>query len=144
MNLHNSYFSIKNPLELIDSWLHPFCYKKELIYNNKKLQISWTQRAEHEFNKRKTPLFVEMQIYFSCVVQKRVLFHEDAGQHGQPVNKHFSISLRPVQAKSCDPEEFNQHHPVSHDYTSPAAQKLRPSSLQLDFKNNEWRGEFTI
>jgi len=144
MNLHNSYFSIKNPLDIVDAWLHPFKHQTDINYNGKNLLISWTRRAEQQFRQRHTPLFVEMQIYFSCVVQKRILFYDQSEHPTQRVNDKLNITLRPVQAESCDPVEFAKNHPVAHEYASPAAKKLHPSALQLDFKNGQWCGEFSI
>jgi len=144
MNIHNSYFSIKNPMLILDRWRHPFRHESCIDYAGKELRITWTARAEQAFQKRDTPLIVEMQIYFSCVVQKRILFHDQSEHPTQTVNDSLNITLRPVQAESCDPVEFAKNHPVSHQYTSTAAKKLRPSALQIDFKNGMWCGEFSI
>lgn len=144
MNIHNSYFSIKNPILILDRWLHPYRNESDIDYEGKKLHISWTARAEQAFQNRDTPLIVEMQIYFSCVVQKHILFHDQCEYPTQTVNDSLNITLRPVQAESCDPVEFAKNHPVDHEYTSSAAKKLRPSQLQLDFKKGKWCGEFLI
>lgn len=144
MNIHNSYFSIPNPLLVIDGWLHPFSHKVDTEYQDKKLLVRWTKRAEQQIQKRASPLFVEMQIYFTCVVQKRVLFHDHLEHDTQAVNDKLNITLRPVQAESCDPIEFANNHPVSHEYTSIAAKRFRPSELKIDFKNDQWSGEFSI
>jgi len=144
MNIHNSYFAIKNPLHILDRWFHPYKHTAQIDYEGKNLHIAWTNRAEQAFRKRNTPLYVEMQIYFTCVVQKRVLFHEQSKYPGHSVNEALNITLRPVQAESCDPIEFAKNHPVSHEYSSTAAQKLRPSTLQIDFKGGQWNGEFSI
>ena len=144
MNIHNSYFAIKNPLQLIDSCLHPHRHEIRLDYKGKKLLVRWTERAERQLAKRQAPLIVEMQIYFSCVVQKRVLFHESTEFSTQKVSDRLQLLLRPVEADSCDPVEFARNHPVSHEYTTTAAKSFRPSKLELDYKNGEWRGEFGI
>lgn len=101
-------------------------------------------RAEQAFQKRDDPLIVEMQIYFSCVVQKRILFHDQCEYPTQTVNDSIKITLRPIQAESCDPVEFAKNHPVSHEYSSKAAKNLRPSALEIDFKEDKWCGEFSI
>ena len=93
---------------------------------------------------RDKPLIVEMQIYFSCVVQKRVLFHDQTDDATRDVNQKLKLLLRPVEAESCDPLEFAKHHPVSHEYTSTAAKNFRPSELRIDYKSGNWSGEFSI
>ncbi len=144
INLHNSYFSITNPLVIIDRWRNPYSHKSDIQYMGKKLHVCWTSRAEYALQKRAIPLTVEMQIYFSCVIQKRVLFHDQSKLETQTVNNSLRVTLRAVQAASCDPIEFAEHHPVSHEFTSIAAKKLRPSELQIDFKKDQWIGNFMI
>lgn len=144
MNIHNSYFAIKNPLQIIDDWLHPRRHKSRIDFNGKELLVTWTERAERALLKRDIPLIVEMQIYFSCVVQKRILYHDSAEFPTQQVNNKLELLLRPVEAESCDPVEFAKNHPVSHEYTSTAAKNFRPSRLDLDYKNGQWCGEFGI
>ena len=144
MNLHNSYFAIKNPLHIIERWRHPFRFRKVIDFHGKALCVAWTGRAEREVNRRQAALIVEMQIYFSCVVQKRVLFHDHTDLPTQDVDSKFKLMLRPVEAASCDPVAFANHHPVSHEYTSKGAQGFRPSRLELDFKDGQWTGTFEI
>ncbi|MDH5446194.1 MAG: hypothetical protein OEY52_11615 [Gammaproteobacteria bacterium] len=144
MNIHNSYFAIRNPLHIIEQWLHPYKHTKTINYADKPLLISWTGRADSEFKKRTQAIIVEMQIYFSCVVQKRVLFHEQTNHTKHKVTDKLEILLRPVEAESCDPVEFAKQHPVSHEYKTNAAQKFRPAWLKLDYKLGDWHGEFGI
>ena len=129
---------------VLDRWLHPYLNKSDIDYKGKKLHVSWTARAEQAFQQRATPLTVEMQIYFTCVIQKRILFHDQCEYPTKTVTDSLNITLRPVQAESCDPVEFAKNHPVDHEFTSTAATKLRPSQLQLDFKKGAWCGEFSI
>ena len=144
MNIHNSYFSIKNPLHIIERWLHPFRHQMTIDFHGKDLCVAWTGRAEREAVRRQAALIVEMQIYFSCVVQKRVLFHEHVDLPTLDVNGKFKVMLRPVEAASCDPVEFANNHPISHEYTSKGAKGFRPSRLELDYNNNQWTGTFDI
>jgi len=144
MNISNSYFAISNPLDIIDKWFHPYRFGAGIDYHGRNLKVSWTKRAETALQNRTSPLIVEMQIYFSCVVQKRVIFHDQLDVKTVPVNNFLHLILRPVQADSCDPIEFARNHPVAYEYTSQAAINLRPSLLQLDFRKNHWCGEFAI
>ena len=144
MNIHNSYFSVKNPLLILDRWLNPWRHTQNIDYEGKQLSVYWTSRADTALRKRSQPLTAEMQIYFTCVVQKRVIFHEQTSLAIYPINDLLNISLRSVQADSCDPVEFAKHHPVAHELTSAAAKKLRPCKLEIDFKDDQWKGEFFI
>ena len=144
MNIHNSYFAFPNFSRLIAQYIHPCRFKTSIDFHGQPLSISWTKRAEQALKKRYTPLIVEMQIYFSCVVQKRVLFHEKYTHETLIANDLLHVALRPVQAESCDPVEFANHHPVALEYASTAAQKFRPSKLRIDHRDGSWHGEFDI
>ena len=144
MSLENSYFAIKNPLLIIEQWLNPTRHQLTLNYHGKDLTIRWTERANRALLQRSSPLVVEMQIYFSCVVQKRVLFHEQTDYATEKVNDLLEVVLRPVEAESCDPVEFAKNHPVANEYTSTAAKKFHPKQLELDFKDKRWSGSFSI
>lgn len=107
-------------------------------------EVRWTERAEQAFSDRNTPLIAEMQLYFSCVVKKRILFHEHSEMEGVPVDERLHILFRSVESTSCDPEEFVQNFPVKRELMSPAAGKLHPSALEIDFSKGSWHGEFFI
>ena len=144
MNLHNSYFAIKNPFEILDRWLHPFQHNVRIQFRGKNLDIRWTRRADNALNVRSIPLTAEMQLYFSCVVKKRVLFHDETSLEKTHATNKLDISFRPVQSTACSPEEFANNYPVNGEFESSAALKMRPSQLCLDFINGQWQGEFFI
>lgn len=144
INIHASYFSIENPFRLLDRWFNPPCYGQNVVLRNHTVEVQWTRRAERELSKRDQPLIVELQLYFSCTIKKRVLFHEALEVNTTRVNDHLSIVFRPVEANSCDPVEFAKNYPVKQEYQSAGAIKMHPKSLLIDYKNDNWVGEFSI
>ncbi len=150
MNLHNSYFALPDAFAGITRWLHPYACSKSILYDKdeRALQIRWTTRADKQLRMRNAPLIVEMQLYFSCVVKKRVLFHDNF--HDNPelpmhkVNDMLKIAFRAVQSNSCDPHEFAASFPVKHTFSTPAALNMRPKLLELDFLHEQWQGEFFV
>lgn len=147
MNIHASYFALNpaiNPLYLLDRWLNPERYRHRVNLRGRSLDVSWTQRAEQALRDRATPLIVEMQLYFSCVIKKRVLFHDEAELNLTPVNDRLAISFRPVQAASCDPVEFARDYPVKREFDSPAAARMHPRALHIDYKKGKFEGEFSL
>ncbi len=133
-----------NPFFLIDKLLNPYVYSEDITFKNKRIMVSWTARAEKEMQKHSAPLIVEMQLYFSCVVKKRVLFSRQAQFSTTAVNDKLNIAFHPVQAASCDPIEFAKNFPAQREFDSVAAKKMHPNELILDFKNNAWHGVFNI
>jgi len=135
-------------MKIIDKCLHPFKHQATVDVRGKRMLIKWTRRAEQALQQglqeREAPLIIEMQLYFSCTVKKRVLFHDQTHFETIPVNRHFSLAFHPVEASSCDPLEFAKNFPVKRVFDSSGALKMSPSELVFDFKNDQWVGHFSI
>jgi hypothetical protein len=144
IDLRGSYFAIHNPLSTLARWLHPYRYRETVNLNGHELQVSWTRRADKALRQRRQPLLTEMQLYFSCVVQKRVLFHDVDDNNYVAVNEQLQVCFRPVQALSCDPEQFAKQHPVKGQFSSPAATRMFPTRLSFDYIKGQWQGMFSI
>ncbi len=140
--LQGRYFSIGNPVQLLDRWFHSYCHHRAIILNGKKLRVQWNGRAERALCNRREPLVIEMQLYFSCVVKKRVLFHDQTDFETTEVNDYIQIAFRPIQAAACDPEEFARNYPVGRVLNAPAATRMIPSKISIDFRKGRWQGEF--
>jgi len=140
--LPGSYFSIGNPVQLLDRWFHSYRYHRAIILNGKNMHVQWTGRAERALCNRREPLVIEMQLYFSCVVKKRVLFHDQTDFETTGVNDNIQIAFRPIQAAACDPEEFARNYPVGRVLNAPAATRMIPSKISIDFHKGRWQGKF--
>lgn len=146
MGFKQSYFALGewHPLRLLDRLFHPYRPLAEVGLQGHPLHISATNRAIHALAQRNLPLHIEMQLYFSCVVKKRVIFHDDGGHAGETVNDKLSVSFRAVEALACDPVAFAANYPARRQLTSTAATKMHPSHLSLDFRQGSWCGSFSI
>lgn len=144
MDLRHSYFAISSPFKIIDRWLNPYHFNSSVLLNQQNLKINLTNRAEKALHTRSKPLIAEMQLYFSCVVKKRVLFHDSLERNSVNVNKNLAVDFRAVSASSCSPEEFAKNYPVDTEFTSNAALQMRPTELMIDYNQGEWTGEFNI
>jgi len=141
LNLNNSYFSFGNPLGFLSRWTRPYCHQRKLRLNNRELLVEWTEAAQQALTAGSQPLNIEMQLYFSCVVKKRVLFREQAGPQSLAVNDSINVSFRSVQSAVCSPEDFAQDFPEDRELTA-VSDKMTPSRLSVDFRGGEWLGEF--
>ncbi len=140
--LQGSYFSIENPLRLLDRWLHSYRHHRTVVLGNKKLRVEWTDRANDALQARSEPVIIEMQLYFSCVLKKRVLFHEHSESGATEVNSSMKVLFQAVQSAACDPHEFAENFPIDKVLGSSAASKMIPSKLRVDFRQERWVGEF--
>jgi len=147
LQMQAGYFSIKNPLKIVDRWLNPFRHKESIDIRGKKMAIFYSQRAENALAKRETTLIAELQLYFTCVVQKRVLFHDlqdVTSLETIPTLSNLEIAYHTVQSNACDPVEFAEKHPVKKELKSKGAQSMRPSRFKIDYKDGEWIGDFSF
>lgn len=123
---------------------HPFKYVEETKVNGHHFVIKHTKRAEKALQNRTQQLIIEMQIYFSCVVQKRVLFHDIYEFDKIFVNNKIAIALRVVESDSCDPIFFADNHPEKRELKTSGAKKMKAKELLFDYKNGSWIGNFKI
>jgi hypothetical protein len=148
MMKNHSYFSLPEYFHLstwLDRKLHPFLHVTNTELSGYPIDVHLTQRATQGLSQLSIPLTVEMQLYFSCVVKKRVLIHSsDTQQTYQPAYENLYIKFTCVQADSCSPEEFASHYPGKKQLTAPANMKMHARALYIDYKDNEWLAHYDI
>ncbi|MDH5180024.1 MAG: hypothetical protein OEZ39_18095 [Gammaproteobacteria bacterium] len=144
---NHSLFSFGHLLD-VSSWLdrrlNPYRHSICINYQGHPLRIHWTRRADTQLKATERGLIIEMQLYFSCVIKKRVLFHHEFALPTIPVNNDFSIAFHAVEAAACDPEAFVKNYPAKRILDSAAALKMRPVELRFDYPAQQWSGEFTV
>ncbi len=142
LNLQASYFSIPSPLRAIERWCNKFQHRETVRINQCEVEVNWTERAERALQGSRRPLIVELQLYFSCVVQKRVLFHQDANFDTTVVNNRLEIAFRPIASAVCDPREFALSHPAGKDLSQGGALRMIPRVVEIDYRQGNWEGQF--
>jgi hypothetical protein len=142
LNIQASYFSIDNPLRVLDRWRNRYRYRQTVRVNRRPLELCWTGRAEHELNRRGQALIVELQLYFSCVVKKRVLFHQRAEFATTRVDERLAIAFHAVASAVCDPNEFARKHPAGRDLSPGPAARMVPPIVEIDYRAGRWEGRF--
>lgn len=121
--------------------------KKIIQMYGKYVDIELSVAAEQELARRTQPLWVEMELLFSCFVTKRLHFRllredglndEDAGRVAYSTKLVFGLSANVVSTCELQPRE------LMHDIQP--VKNLRPYVprwCRLDFKQGEWQGEFS-
>ena len=142
LNLQAGYFAIESPWRLLDRWLNRYRYRHTVLHKGREVEVRWTRRAEHALQASPQPLIVELQLYFSCVVKKRVVFHQQADFATTRVNGRLEIAFRPIASRACDPREFALHYPVGKDLSAGPAARMIPRSVEIDFRRGAWEGQF--
>jgi hypothetical protein len=89
------------------------------------------------------PLVVEMELYFSCLIRKRVLFppapHKDATC--ARLDEGLTVCFRPVMTRQCAVSGV-QESPELETFPIQRPEAFLPKWLTLDLRNGNWSGEF--
>jgi hypothetical protein len=142
LNLQASFFAIGSPRRLLDRWINRYRYSQVAHIEGREVEVRWTARAERTLQASPQPLVVELQLYFSCVVKKRVVFHRQVDFATTRVNGRLEIAFRPIASRACDPREFALHYPAGKDLSAGPAARMIPRSVEIDFRGGRWEGQF--
>ena len=117
-------------------------------YLGRPLRLHVTRAAWRAMERLETPLEVEMELYFSCLVRKQVRFHPGgrpvaARRQFEPLllSEHLSLSFRPVVTEHCSVADAGDAPPLT-DLPAVRGAALVPRWLKLDFRSGAWVGEF--
>ena len=106
------------------------------------LDVELTRAAGKALDKQEKSIFAEMELYFSCLIRKKVRFY-DSVQNGDVVylNDKLGISFRPVMTKTCGTDYEGDEPPLT-DFPIHKAENFMPKWLKIDYCHGEWQGEF--
>ena len=121
--------------------------KQNVEMLGKQIQVEISKHAERQLKNRTAPLFVEMELYFSCLLRKEIRIREsvreklDEGFSTQ-LSDLLHISFRPVMTRSCSVSSCDGDKPPLSDFPIEKPRSYIPKWLKLDFKKGEWCGDF--
>ena len=142
LNPQAGFFAIDNPLRRLDRWLNGYRHRQTVQLDRRPLELRWSARAERELERCREPLIVELQLYFSCVVKKRVLFHHRVNFATTRVDDRLEIAFRPIASAVCDPREFALRYPAGRDLSAGPAARMIPAIAEIDYRDGHWEGQF--
>lgn len=115
--------------------------EKQIKIQGKTVVVSLTQSAEKALASRDKALVAEMELYFSCLIRKQVRFKENLDGDLVNVTDLLAVRFRPVMTKSCG-IDYEGDEPPLEDFPIKNPQSFVPHWLKVDFRKNEWIGEF--
>lgn len=108
----------------------------------KPVRIEISRAAGRELGRRQTPLEAEMELYFSCLVRKKVRFRDaGAATEGIPVSDKLRVSFRPVMTVHCGTDYEGEEPPLT-DFPIIHRRPYIPQWLYIDYRAGKWVGEF--
>ena len=109
----------------------------------KSLQLTISERAQAQLDRRAKPLLLEMELYFSCLVRKRVYVREHVnGEDVAALSDKLSVSFRPVVTQTCAMREVERDNPPVMDMPIVKPERYFPHWLTLDYRRGKWLAEF--
>jgi len=131
--------------------------QKQLIFHTKAVDIKLSKVAIQQNKKLDSILLVEIQIYFSCLLGKRLAFYSERSINGawqlsaeelsdvlknaQQLTDHIYVRFNTVMTKSCPVGDYIGPPPVT-DFTINNQRPYVPNWLDIDFKNGQWCGQY--
>ncbi len=115
--------------------------EKYITIQGKNVVITLSKSAEKALASREKILVAEMELYFSCLIRKQVRFKENLEGDLVSVTDQLAVRFRPVMTKSCG-IDYEGDEPPLEDFPIKNPQSFVPHWLKVDFRKNEWIGEF--
>ena len=131
--------------------------KKKLSFHNKDIEVQLTDSALSQLAELTSTLVVEIQIYFSCLLGKRLAFYSDTENHGcyaldkeqfatvlidsKNFTDNLNIRFNTVMTKACSVSEQAGPPPVT-DFEIKNQSPYVPAWLTVDFNSGNWTGSY--
>lgn len=110
----------------------------------RQLELRCTPRAAAQLAAEREPLDIELELYFSCLIRKRVYMRraarQDVSARGR-VNDQVTVSFRPVMTKACAVHDV-AGAPDLEPIPLVRGTAFTPKWVSLDFRGGDWVGEF--
>lgn len=131
--------------------------KKQLSFHDKAMDVSISEDAINQCAELASPLIIEIQIYFSCLLGKRLAFYTEhklkgawqveqeqfASMLSDALQLHENVYVRfnTVMTKDCPVSDYVGPPPVT-DFTIKNQKPYVPSWLKIDFSDGLWSGHY--
>lgn len=113
-----------------------------VLIHDKPVELRVSAAARRRLADRSTPLLAELELYFSCLVRKRVRFRDlRKPEDSVSALRGLSVCFRPVTTAECRMVDAGDDVPTTAmPVVNPAA--FVPHWLAIDYRRDGWVGEF--
>lgn len=106
------------------------------------VSLELTRQATVALGQRTAPLLAEMELYFSCLIRKKVRFHALQQQpDAVQVTDKLWIRFHPVMTAVCG-RDYEGDEPPLTDFPIQKPESFVPNWLKIDCRDGHWQGEF--
>ena len=116
----------------------------DITIANKPVKLDLSLAAQQALDARSSPLYAEMELYFSCLIRFKVRFYEQVSHgEGVAVTDKLVVNFRPVMTEACG-KDYEGDEPPLTDFPIVKQDAFVPKWLRIDFRHGEWHGEFGL
>ena len=108
---------------------------------NRQVQVTLSETAIKALSNYTGFLTVEMELYFSCLIRKKVRFADDKNDKAIKVTDNLAVLFRPVMTATCGIDYEGDEPPLT-DFPIEKPEAFVPKWLKIDYKKDKWQGEF--
>lgn len=110
--------------------------------SGRRVEVETTSAADRVLRETGTGILAEMELYFSCLIRKKVRFHP-VGSHDDEVaaGEGLTVRFRPVMTANCPVDYDGDEVPVA-DFPIQRPEAYVPRWLHIDYRHGKWVGEF--
>ncbi len=113
-----------------------------ITLNRHPIDIEMTPDAHAAAEALDQPLHVEMELYFSCLIRKRLRFMPgQPGPDAARIGNHLTLGFRPVMTAQCG-KDYEGDEPPLTDFPIAQADRFIPDWVRIDYRHGQWQGEF--
>lgn len=110
--------------------------------HGKSVRVALSRAAIGGLGLRAAPLVAEMELYFSCLVRKKVRFRSAAPDADAVcVTDGLYVRFRPVMTRHCRVNDTEGDPPLT-DFPIIKTRPFIPHWLTIDYRSGQWVGEF--
>ena len=110
----------------------------------REVELRLSTRAQQQLGREPGLLDIELELYFSCLLRKRVYFrtapHPDCAARAN-LSAQVSVSFRPVMTRACSIRDV-VGEPEVEMLPLVRTAAFTPRWLALDYAGGRWSGEF--
>lgn len=115
----------------------------EILFHGKPMTVQLTHAAETALCQRTLPLVAELELYFSCMIRKRVHFHTQVDRDQTvKATENLHIRFRPVMTERCSLDTSEEGVSQLTDFPIVKSSAYVPHWVRIDHRKGEWVGEF--
>ena len=112
-----------------------------ITVSGKEVEVRWSAAAARQLALRETPLIVELELAFACMVRKTVRFHESPGLIAAsgiciPVTETLTLQIVTRVPDACAAET------TSATVRNPTLRQFVPRWVRIDHVQGAWVGEY--